>query len=210
MQLQPKTQPSLLLRLRDPRNAEAWNAFLELYGPMIYALCRRRGLQDADAADVMQDVLRAAAQALPGFRYDPGVGSFRSWLLRVVRSKLCNFLAWRGRQVPAPGGTTFDEALQSLPDRETDAAWEEAWRARAFHWAAERVRIEVAESTWKAFWETAVRARPTAEVAGELSMTPGAVYVARCRVLARLRARIERAGELIESDAHASRRALPA
>lgn len=210
MQTPPDTQPSLLLRLRDPRNAQAWNAFLELYGPIVYDYCRRRGLQDADAADVVQDVLRASAQALPAFQYDPAKGSFRGWLFRVVRSKLNDFLARRGRQVPAPGGTTMDRALQSVPDRGADAEWDGAWQVQVFRWAANRIRNEVQDSTWKAFWETAVRARPAAEVAAELAMTSGAVYVARCRILARLRACIEEAGGRVGGEGRARERAVPA
>lgn len=191
MQTSPPTRPSLLIRLRDPRNAEAWSEFVELYAPMVHEFYRRRGLQDADSSDVAQEVFRAVFRALPGFRYDSERGTFRGWLFTVVRSKLNEFLTRLWRQPAARGGTTMQEIIQSVPDREHEEDWDRAWRLHIFKWAAERVRKDVEERTWKAFWETAVRSRPAGEVATELAMTPGAVYVARSRVLARVRSCIE-------------------
>jgi len=194
MKTSPPTRPSLILRLGDPRDAEAWGEFVEVYAPAVYDYCRRRGLQDADSADVVQDVLRAVAVAAPRFQYDSNRGTFRGWLFRVTRSKLSDFVSRRRGKVQARGGTTIQEILESVPERDSEAEWDRAWRLQTFAWAAERVRKEVREPTWRAFWETAVRSRPAVQVAAELAMTPGAMYVARSRVLARLRARIEDAG----------------
>src|SRR5437763_1051653 len=102
----PVTRPSLLVRIRDSRDREAWSQFVDVYAPLVYGFARKRGLQDADAADLSQDVLRAVAGAAARFEYDPERGSFRGWLLTVVRNKLRNFLAARARHHQGSGDTS--------------------------------------------------------------------------------------------------------
>src|SRR3954467_1636548 len=99
----PATRASLLVRLRDAGDTGAWQEFVKLYAALIYGFARKRGLQDADAADLMQDVLRAVANASARLEYDPARGSFRSWLFTVTRNKLYNFLDGRRRQVLGSG-----------------------------------------------------------------------------------------------------------
>lgn len=187
------TRPSLLVALRDSQDDQAWSEFVALYTPLIFGHCLRRGLQEADAADVAQEVMKAVAGAIPRFEYDRGRGSFRAWLLTVIRSKLNNFFSRRARQPETVGDTSVNELAedQSLPA--DDAAWETECRQRLFDWATERVRSEFQANTWQAFWKTAVEQRPVADVAAELELTAGAVYIARSRVIARLRAEIETA-----------------
>src|SRR5262249_2236036 len=97
------TRPSLLVRLRDARDSQAWTQFVQVYGPVVYNFARKRGLQAADAADLTQDVLRAVAGAASRLEYDPARGSFRSWLFRVVRNRLRDFLASRQRRLQGTG-----------------------------------------------------------------------------------------------------------
>src|SRR5918912_3073590 len=99
----PTTQASLLVRLADARDADAWGQFVELYAPPVYAFARRHGLQDADAADLTQDVLRAVSGAFRRGDYDPRRGPFRAWLFTVVRNKLRDFLTARGRHPRGSG-----------------------------------------------------------------------------------------------------------
>ena len=99
----PATRASLLVRLRDPRDEGAWREFIDLYAPLIYGYARKQGLQDADAADLSQEVLRAVAGAMDRLDYDPRRGAFRNWLFTVVRNKLSNWQAARGRRVQASG-----------------------------------------------------------------------------------------------------------
>ncbi len=86
------TRPSLLLRIRDARDAAAWSQFVELYAPLVYGFARKHGLQDADAADLTQDVLRAVARSARSLEYDPRRGTFRGWPFTIVRHKLRNLL----------------------------------------------------------------------------------------------------------------------
>src|SRR5690349_13735023 len=89
----PLTRVTLLARLKDGRDADAWREFVQLYGPVVYRFARNRGLQDADAADLMQDVLRSVARNAHRMEYDPSRGTFRGWLYTVTRNKIYNFLS---------------------------------------------------------------------------------------------------------------------
>jgi RNA polymerase sigma-70 factor (ECF subfamily) len=186
----PTTRYALLARLRAPGDQAAWAEFVALYEPLVYRLARRRGLQDADAEDLCQEVFRAVAGAVG--RWDPAGGSFRGWLLRVARNLLVNLLA-RQRRHPRGSG---DSAVQALlaerpgPDPDASALFDAEYARRLFEWAAEAVRGEFTRKTWEAFRLTAVEGRKAAAAAAELGMTAGAVYVARSRVLARLRAKV--------------------
>jgi RNA polymerase sigma-70 factor (ECF subfamily) len=193
MDQSPATRASLLVRIRDGNDTDAWRQFVQLYAELIYGFARKRGLQDADAADLMQDVLRAVASAARNLEYDPARGSFRSWLYTVTRNKLYNFLNGQRRQVRATGDSGTQRRLeeQSDPGDDGQSVWDREYERRLFSFAAERVRHEFREQTWRAFWHTAVDGQSAQQVAGSLQMSPGAVYVAKSRVLARLRREIE-------------------
>jgi RNA polymerase sigma factor (sigma-70 family) len=190
------TRASLLIQLRDDKNAEAWQTFVDIYTPLIYGHALRRGLQPADAADVAQNVMRSVVQALRTFHYDRARGSFRAWLLTVTRSKLNNFFAKRGRQAVPLGHTE----LASVVDREAGSSqesetWDREYQLRLLEWACEQVKGQFSETTWSAFQLSALEQIPVEEVAARLGMSTGAVYVARCRVAAQLRKRIQAADE---------------
>jgi RNA polymerase sigma-70 factor (ECF subfamily) len=187
----PTTQPSLLVRLRDARDERAWGQFVDLYAPLVYGHARRHGLQDADAADLTQVVLRAVACAISRFEYNPERGSFRGWLFTIVRGKLATFLGRRdwfqGSGDSATRRLLEDQAAPSVDS----AVWDVEYEQRLFAWAAEQVRSQVREATWQAFWQTAVEGKPGKEVAAKLGLTLPAVRLAKSRVLARLRSLIE-------------------
>jgi RNA polymerase sigma-70 factor (ECF subfamily) len=187
----PTTRPSLLVRIRDVQDGPAWSQFVEIYAPLIYGFCRKQGLQDADAADLTQDVLRAVSVAVRRLDYDPQRGTFRGWLFTVVRNKLRNLAAHRSRQVQGTGDTDWQLLLQQQPAPEEAAHWEEDHERRLFAWAAAVVRQDVRDSTWQAFWLTAVEGKSGPETAASLGMTVAAVYLAKSRVMARLKEQIE-------------------
>jgi RNA polymerase sigma-70 factor (ECF subfamily) len=185
---EPTTRASLLLRLRNLRDAEAWSQFVSLYLPIVFKYLRRHGLQDADAADVAQEVLRSVATALPGFDYDPARGSFRGWLLTVTRSRAATWWQARRRQAAPQADSILTDRLDQEALESERPAWEEDFRQSLLALAMERVRPTVKPATWQAFWRTNVEHHPAEAVAAELGMTLGTLYVARSRVLARLRA----------------------
>jgi len=186
----PLTRVTLLTRLRDGRDSEAWREFVQIYGPVVYRFARNRGLQDADAADLMQDVLRSVVRNAPRMEYDPRRGTFRGWLYTVTRNKIYNFLNGQRHRPRASGDSDAHQRLEATPARDDDgpdADWEREYQRRLTDRAMERVKGEFQPATWQAFWGTAVDGKPAGEVGSGLKMSPGAVYVAKSRVLARLR-----------------------
>jgi RNA polymerase sigma-70 factor (ECF subfamily) len=187
----PQTRPSLLVRLKDAADHEAWRQLVELYAPLVYRFVRRRGLQDADAADLTQEVLRAIAGAAGDFEYDPQRGTFRGWLFTVARNKLHTFLKRQHRRRQHTEEVSEQRLLQEPAPDDEIALWEQEYEQRLFDWAAEQVRGYFQDSTWEAFWHTAVEGRAAKDVAERLGLSIGAVYIARSRVLARLREQVQ-------------------
>ena len=124
--------------------------------------------------------------------YDPQRGTFRAWLYTVTRNKLNTFLVRRSREARGAGDTAIEELLERQPAREEDAAarWQHDYEQRIFAWAAQQVRAASEDATWQAFRQTALEGKPATEVAKTLGMSVGAVYVAKSRVLARLKAQV--------------------
>jgi RNA polymerase sigma-70 factor (ECF subfamily) len=186
----PTTRASLLLRLRDSQDHEAWVEFVSLYEPVAYRLLRRHGLQDADAREVMQDLFLAVSRSIN--RWDPAKerGSFRGWLRRVARNLVINWLKQRERRAMAIGGSDLQAMLDMLPadSGPETVEFDQELRRALFQRAAEQVRGEVQPATWQAFWETGVVGTSPVDAARKLGMGVGAIRVAKCRVLARLRA----------------------
>jgi len=189
------TRASLLVRLRDPRDSLAWQQFVDLYGSLVYGFVRRRGLQDSDAADLTQEVLQAVSQSVGRWQYDPAQGTFRGWLLGITRNKMARFLERRRRQPIGSGDSSAQERLaqEASPDAESEKAWDQEYQQQLFRLAAEQIRDGFTPTTWQAFWQTAVEGKSAAEVGAALALSPGAVYVAKSRVLARL---VEKVQEL--------------
>ena len=194
MQESPATRASLLVRLRDGGDAGAWREFVHLYAPIIYGFARKRGLQDADAADLMQDVLRSVSLAAKRLEYDPARGSFRGWLFTITRNKVFNFLESRRRRIMGSGDSRVQQRLEQQADSDgaLSAEWEANYQRTMANQAMERVKGEFQAATWDAFIQTAVEGRTPAQVASRVGLSVGAVYVAKSRVTARLRQEIER------------------
>ena len=177
------TPASLLERLRQPFDPESWGRFVALYTPLIYAWGRRVGLQDPDAADLVQDVFITLIEVLPSFTYDRHK-SFRRWLRTVTLNRWRNTCKqWDHRVLRGRGG---DVSELAAPD-ELEALWDAEYHQCLAGRALAIMRADFQEATWRACWEMVVASRPAAEVAAELGLTVGAVYAAKFRVLDRLR-----------------------
>jgi RNA polymerase sigma-70 factor (ECF subfamily) len=177
----------LILRLADGCDGRSWAQFVDIYAPLVFQFARRRGLQDADAADVAQEVLSAVSRAMSRGQYRPGQGTFRGWLLTIARNEVHSLLAARQRREQPGGGTAAQLELASLPAAEEIATWEADHEQRLLAWAAERVKAEVQPATWLAFQRTAIERASGETVAAELGLTVAAVYLAKSRVMKRLR-----------------------
>jgi RNA polymerase sigma-70 factor (ECF subfamily) len=176
------TPVSLLARLRQPAAEQAWQRFVELYTPVLYACARSLGLCDADAADLVQDVFLVLVQKLPEFQYDPHK-SFQAWLRTLMLNK------WRDNVKRAQGLRRIpDAALENLtvPDA-AETLWEAEYRRHLVGRAMDILQAEFQPTTWKAFWEFVALGQPAHKVAADLGISENAVYIAKCRVLRRLR-----------------------
>jgi RNA polymerase sigma factor (sigma-70 family) len=188
---QPETRASLIVKLKDRRNEPAWNEFARAYEPFLSHLVRRRLASEADVSDVTQQLMMAIARSIGGWTDDGRPASFRRWLNRVARNSAIKFMARENRQAKGKGGSGFQEQLERLPDAAEEDRRRREYEHELIVWAAEQVRGEFRESSWRSFWATQIEGRSVAETAAELSLSPGAIYMSRSRILARIRAKIE-------------------
>ncbi|MEM6473225.1 MAG: sigma-70 family RNA polymerase sigma factor [Planctomycetota bacterium] len=186
------TRASLLIRLRDSADTDAWNEFAEIYGPMIFGFARRGGMQESDAADLVQEVMKEVASSIKRFDYNPELGRFRSWLFRIAKRTMGHI---HRRQIRQPKGTGDTGVVQQLHNVSTpidtlESAWNEEYERQILHWAADKIRDRFEETTWMAFWMTAVEGVSAQHAADELGLSIGSVYVAKNRVLKRLKQKV--------------------
>jgi RNA polymerase sigma-70 factor (ECF subfamily) len=177
------TSPSLLERLRRPAEEESWSRFVKLYTPLLYSWARRIGLQDPDAADLVQDVLTLLVQKLPEFRYD-GSKSFRGWMHTLTLNRWRETRRRAGSALPSASPSDLAELACPTNDEEF---WEKEYRQHLVGRALQLMQADFQPTTWKACWEFVVTGRPAADVAAELGITVDVVYSAKSRVLRRLR-----------------------
>jgi RNA polymerase sigma-70 factor (ECF subfamily) len=184
-----ETRETLIRRLSDAADVEAWGQFVEIYEPLLFRLARSKGLQQADAEDFVQEVLTAVARAVGRWVKDEDRGSFRTWLYRIAQNLAINFLTRRRHRRLGTGDSQINQLLNEQPTPSADSSelFVQEYRRELFRWAAEQVRQQVSERQWLAFWMTSVDERPIADVARELGISVGRVYIARCRITKRIR-----------------------
>ncbi|MEM9825722.1 MAG: sigma-70 family RNA polymerase sigma factor [Planctomycetota bacterium] len=189
----PQTRQSLLIRLRD-RSDDAWSEFVDVYERAIIGYACRRGLQEADARDVAQEVFAAVSRKLPTWDSDSNRGSFRGWLFRVTRNIAIDRIDQLARGPIDGGGSHAARMLDAEPETDPSdgRAFQLEVRRKIFQWAAEQIRPEVQETSWRAFYLTSVDGMKPSEVAEQLGVSAGAVYAAKFRITARLRELVSR------------------
>ena len=187
----PDTRQSLIGRVKHAGDSGAWSEFTSIYRPAVLRFALRRGLQLADAEDVTQRVFVSVARAMNDWEASDERGSFRAWLLRVTKNAVINAIT-RQPKVRPTGGTSALEMLGQEADGkslENELDWE--YRRAEFRRAASDVQAEFESKTWEAFWLTAVEEQSIADVATQLGKSTGSVYATRCRVLKRIKQRVE-------------------
>lgn len=181
------THISLLERLSTGTDPKAWTEFHDRYGMLIRAMARRKGLQDADCDEVVQDVLTSLSKAMSGFRYDPARGKFRAYLKTItLRAIMARF----SRHHPVVGtGSPVDQAID---DPTLNQAWESEWRQYHLRLAMKVIEKEFNVTDRAAFDAYAVRGEKADATARSLSISTDQVYQAKSRILRRLEVLIER------------------
>jgi RNA polymerase sigma-70 factor (ECF subfamily) len=190
MSASPETRPSLIVRLKNRTDDDAWFEFSEIYRPLIFRLACRRGLQPADADDLVQQVLSAVARVIDRWEDDPQRARFRTWLSRIANNAILNALTRRPHD-RGTGDSSLHDLLDEHPAEGPDSDLIRVeHRREVFRWAARQVRPEFQPETWDAFWLTAVEERDVAEVAREQNRSSGSIYAVRSRVMRRLREKV--------------------
>lgn len=198
----PSTHPSFLLRLADRDDREAWEEFARMVTPVLRRVAHGRGLQSLDADELVQEVLVTVMNTIGSYEPAARPGSFRRWLLTVARNAAVNHLCRRPRDQRMRDGSIALEHLAASVA--SPAAIEESihleWQSELFALACRAVQPQLQPSTWTAFWKTAVEGKAAASVAEELGMNLGSVYVARSRVLAKIKNWVQASSQLWESE----------
>src|SRR5438270_684575 len=183
------TSASLLERLRDGQDSAAWGRLLDLYGPLIRGWAERLGVRGADADDLVQEVLAVVVRRFPEFVHPERPGAFRGWLRAIAVNCARDF--WRAKRFTpaAPGGTDFGGYLRQLedPDHPLSREWDREHDVYLTRRLLDRLKAEFEPRTWDLFRRFVLDGQPADAVAAECGTTPNAVYIAKSRVLARLR-----------------------
>ncbi len=180
------TNPSLLIRLRDVQDRQAWATFAEVYGPLIFSYCRRRNLQASDASDVSQEVFSVLSKSLPTFEYQTERGRFRDWLGLITHRELIRF--WkrneRVQRLLSSNGQSEVETAQDI------AGWDSHFHSELLQHAMKRIQGAFERETWEIFERIWMQGEAAESVARSLNLKIGSVYVAKSRVLKSLRAEV--------------------
>lgn len=182
------TRESLLSRLRDWADDASWSEFFHDYWRMLYEVALRAGLREDEAQEAVQETVIAVARKIPGFHYDPALGSFKGWLLRIARRRIVDQLRKRpsrladGGTVPVTGDSGEAETSSGLAGCEFEAIWDEEWEKNVLAAAIERVKRQVKPEQYQLYDLYVFQGWPVAKVARELGVSVGRVYLAKHRV----------------------------
>jgi RNA polymerase sigma-70 factor (ECF subfamily) len=186
-----ETRQSLLLRAQTGEE-NAWKDLTELYRPLILGWLNRQGVPARDLEDLSQEVLLSVVKHLPGFQHSGHRGAFRSWLRTIICSRTGDY--WRAMEAATPaGGSGAVAVLQQIadPDSDLNRQWDEEHDRYVLHCLLDLVEEEFEPITLQAFRRLALDGVSGAEAAQELGLSVAAVYVAKSRVLARIRQEAE-------------------
>ena len=188
----PETRASLILRLQNADDVVAWDEFADIYGPTVFRVAIRRGLQAADADNLVQEVLLAVSLSVTRWLERDDRGSFRAWLLTIARNESVNMLTQRATRSLGAEGDMAREQFEAIAiSGEISSLIDHEYERSVFQWAADRVRQTVADHTWQAFWLTHVEGHSIDDAALLLNTRPGNIYFGRSRVMTRIRSLVQ-------------------
>jgi RNA polymerase sigma-70 factor (ECF subfamily) len=183
-----ETRASLILRLPDAADVAAWDELVAIYAPLVYRSAIRRGMQPADADDLVQEVFAAIARSVSNWLDRSDRGSFRAWLLAIARNVAINHLTRRHTRSIGAGGEEAVKMMAAMPANESTVSsqFDLDYRREVFRWAAAKVRDSVHGSTWRAFQLTHIEGLSIDDAAAKLNVSVGTIYAGRSRVMNRL------------------------
>ena len=192
MDSSPKTRFSLIEKIKDPGDAEAWSEFTAIYYPLVFEICRKKGLQHADATDITQEVLSRVADAVEKYDSDRPGATFRGWLYRITRNLTVDFFRRRAKDPLANAALTSDWNEIREPSSAEDREFLFEFRKHMFAVVAKTVQANVSPKAWAVFWKTEIEGVDVQAAAEELQMSHGALYVAKSRVIAKLKEEVQK------------------
>lgn len=170
------------MRVRDPRNQDAWQQFVDIYAPVVRSYCFQRKIQVADISDIEQDVMSRVSKAIRAFEYDPAKGKFRAWLGTITANRIRSFFAKEVQRHENEQAAFMTE----IPYSDPDSDWVAIFSERVFTIACSRIREQTSEVAWRCFEATWIEKAPATEVAENLGIPTHSVYVHKSRVLKQL------------------------
>jgi len=183
------TRRSLLTRLKQWDDHESWQDFFNTYWKLVYGVALKSGLTETEAEEVVQETVIAVAKKMHAFKYDPAVGSFKSWLLHLTRCRIADQLRKRYREaavIQAPGAqTTRTDVIAKLPDPASlnlEAVWEEGWQENLVAAALDRIKREVKPRQYQIFDLYVIKGWPVKKVRETLGVSAAQVYLAKLRI----------------------------
>lgn len=188
----PNTRLTLLEKIKDPRDAQAWDEFTAIYYPLVFEICLRKGLQHADATDVAQEVLTRVSEAIGEYKHGQPGSTFRGWLYCITRNLTIDYFRRRAKDPLALASTPSDLNQIKEPSTAESAEFQVEFKRRIFAIAAKSVQTQVAPKTWAVFWQTEIEGKGIDVVAEQLGMSTGASYVCRYRVISKLRDEVQK------------------
>jgi RNA polymerase sigma-70 factor, ECF subfamily len=181
-----ETRKSLIVRLKSDQNEIAWRDFVVVYEGFLGQMARRHGVPERHVADVTQQILLAIVRSIEGWKDDGNNASFRRWLSTVSRNVVIRFMTRERRQPAGVGGSDLIALLQKLEEKPSELHIQQ-YQHELIVWAAEHVRKEFIETSWQAFWATVIDQKSVDEVARDLNVSAGSIYMSRSRIMAKIR-----------------------
>ena len=195
------TRRSLLSRLKDWDDQESWKDFFDTYWKLVYGVAIKSGLNDAEAQDVVQETVLSVAKKMHAFKYDPAVGTFKSWLLLITRRRIADHLRKVYREPPQHVSQRNAEETARTPtiekaadpaSLELDRIWEEEWQKNLLEAAIQRVRRQVDPKQFQIFDSYVLKQWPVDDVKKTLGVSAAQVYLAKHRISALIKKEIKK------------------
>ncbi len=183
MSIPSATSLTLLAKVRSGDD-QAWQRLFDIYSPLVFGRLLKRGLNEADAEEVVETVFAKVARSIDKFRRERADDSFLKWLQTITTNQLLDFYKHRKLRIVATGGSAAQAAIAETPDPFADEDWsiDTSAKQTVLKRALELMKAEFAERTWRAFWLYVIEGKETDQVCAELDMKPGAARQAKSKV----------------------------